>query len=371
VFDRAVDGIRLELRRAEDGGGRCVITVEDPELLGHDADLVLTLRAEVQDSRPVNAERELFATEVRLGSSRVEVPIPGSALCCYRYDGSRIRMAVHAELSIDDGILFDSKAEAEPELSFPDRPRVREDAEELIEPHDAFDFVENFQAIPLRNRGIVTVLMAVALVVMGLNTLLGLHDQLAPDGATYFYSHVDSDGDSQSPLFNSLATSGVTGGLLWLAIRAQLRRYMRFELAFGDPLRRHTVVPARALVHGVARCDLEDVTVRVVAANRERGQFKRGSGTKERTVSFETPVRAVLLYERRLRRVPAGAPVESYLDGEIRFEPMFAALYPPVAVGSNHGIDVVWEVQLLHPELVDQELSGDCDGLVYEDFLEA
>lgn len=371
MFDHAVDGIRLELQRTEGGGGRCVITVDDPELLGHDADLVLALRAEVKDSRPVNSERELFATQVHLAGPRVEVPVPASALCCYSYDGSRVRLALRAELSIDDGILFDSKAETEPELAFPDRPQVRDDPEALIEPADAFDFAENFQAIPLRNREIVTVLMAVALLVAGVNTLLGLHDQLAPEGATYFYSHVDSDGDSQSPLFNSLVFSGAAGGLLWLAIRAQLRRYMRFELAFADPLRRHTTVPARSLVRGVARCDLEDVTVRVVAANRERGQFKRGSGTDERTVSFETPVRAVLLYERRLRRVPAGAPVETYLDGEVGFEPMFAALYPPVAVGSHHGIDVVWEVQLLHPDFVDQEVSGDCDGLVYEDFLEA
>jgi len=26
--------------------------------------------------------------------------------------------------------------------------------------------------------------------------------------------------------------------------------------------------------------------------------------------------------------------------------------------GENHGIDLVWEVQLLHPDFVDQELQG-------------
>lgn len=371
MFDRTTDGVGFQVERVEGGGGRCVITVDKPELLGHDAELVLELCADVQDSRPVNASREILRTSLRLDSARVEVPIPAAALCCYSYAGDHLHLDLHAELSIDDGLLFDSKAEGEPRLSFPDRPQVRDDPQEMIEPKDAFDFVENFQAIPLRNRGIVTVLMFLALIVMGANTLLGIHDQLAPEAATYFYSHVDSDGDSQSPFFDSLALSGAAGAALWLAIRAQLRRYMRFELAFHDPLRRGTVVPARSLVRGVARCDLEDVTVRVVAANRERGQYKRGSGTKERTVSFETPVRAVLLYERNLRLVPAGVPVESHLDGEVRFEPMFAALYPPVAVGVHHGIDVVWEVQLLHPEFVDQELQGNAADLRYEDFLEA
>jgi hypothetical protein len=373
VFDRQTHAVHLEVQRAAGGSGegRCVVTVDDPKLVGHEAELVLTLHVEVLDSRAVNSERELFRTRFRLDHARVEVPLPESALHCYSYTGSRIRTVVHAEVSIDDGILFDSKAEEDEDLALPDRPQLRDDAKELIEPEDAFDLAANFRVIPLFNRGIVTVLLALGLLVVGANTLLGIHDQLAPEELTFFYSHVDSDGDSQSPFFDSLAMSGAAGAALWLAIRRQLRRYMRFELRFADPLRRTTVVPARELVHGVARCDLEDVTVRVVAANRERGQYKRGSGKKERTVSFVEPVRAVLLYERHLRHVPAGAPVEDRLDGEVRFEPLFAAFYPPLRAGSHHGIDVVWEVQLLHPRFVDQELPGGCGDLLYEDFLEA
>lgn len=373
MFDRPTGAVKLEVRRPAAGSeeGCCVIQVDDPRLLGHAAELVLTLRVEVLDSRPVNGERELFRTRLRLDGSRVEVPLPASAVRCYGYQGSSIRMAVHAELSIDDGLLFDSKAEAEQPLTFPERPRLREDAEELVEPDDAFDFGANFRAIPVRNRGIVSALLLVGALVVALNTLLGAHDQLAPEGQTFFYSHRDSDGDSQSPFLNSLYLSGGTGALLWAGIRRQLRRYMRFELAFAGPLRRETTVAAGELVRGVARCPLRDVTVRVVAANREKGQYTRGSGTDERTVSFATPIRAVMLYEQHLRQVPAGVPIESRLDGEIRFEPMFAALYPPLAAGTSHGLDVVWEVQLLHPEFVDQELPGGVDGLLYEDFLEA
>lgn len=371
MLDRVTHAVELEVRRDVDGrgGGSCVVTVADPELLGHEAELILTLHAEVHDSRPVNAERELFRTSFRLDRPRMEVPLPETALRCYSYEGSRIRVKVQAKLVIDDGIVFDSKAEAEQELPPPDRPAVRGNAEEMIDPKDAFDFVANFQAIAPRHRLVVVLLLIVGAIVLGINTWLGIHDQLSPEHLTYFYSHVDSDGDAQSPFLESLAVSGAAGALLWMAIRAQLRRYMRFKLRRKASPRRHTVLPASTLVHGIARCDLEDVRVRVVAANRELGQFKRGTGSDERTVSFSTPMRAVLLYERRLRRVPAGSPVESYLDGEVRFEPMFAALYPPLAVGSDHGVDVVWEVQLLHPELVDQELAGSSDGLLYEEFL--
>jgi hypothetical protein len=49
---------------------------------------------------------------------------------------------------------------------------------------------------------------------------------------------------------------------------------------------------------------------------------------------------------------------------------MFGALYPPLMVGKEHGIQVKWEVQLLHPEFVDQEVVR-ADELRYEDFLDA
>ena len=50
---------------------------------------------------------------------------------------------------------------------------------------------------------------------------------------------------------------------------------------------------------------------------------------------------------------------------------MFAALYPLAMLGDSHGIDVRWEIQLLHADFVDQELIGPTQGLAYEDFLGA
>ena len=375
MLDRQTEAVALEIQRDASGlgDGLCVITVTDPELLGHHAELTLTLHAEVVDSRPVHARKVLFRASCRLDHPRTEIVVPESALCCYSYRGTHVHLKLQAELSIDDGILFDSKARAEQELPLPGRPAVRGDAKEMIEPDDAFDFATNFKVLAPRHRRAVLVLLAIGLVFGAVNTFLGIHDQFSPEELTYFYSHVSSDGDSQSPLFGSLFLSSMVGGGVWLAIRQQLKKYMHFELVdrqLRRPVRRDTVVPAASLVHGVARCDLRNVTVRVVAANRERGQYKRGSGTQERTVTFSTPVRAVLLYERHLHHVPAGSPLEGHLEGDVAFEPMFAALYPPLAVGKNHGIDVVWEVQLLHPELVDQELPGNRGVLPYEEFLE-
>jgi len=49
---------------------------------------------------------------------------------------------------------------------------------------------------------------------------------------------------------------------------------------------------------------------------------------------------------------------------------MFRALYPPLIVQENHGMDLAWQVQLLHPEFVDQILPGPTSNLRFTDFLE-
>ena len=48
---------------------------------------------------------------------------------------------------------------------------------------------------------------------------------------------------------------------------------------------------------------------------------------------------------------------------------MFEILYPPCTTSSTHGIKVYWEVQLIHPDFVDQELVGDVEILDREGFL--
>ena len=48
---------------------------------------------------------------------------------------------------------------------------------------------------------------------------------------------------------------------------------------------------------------------------------------------------------------------------------MLATLYPPFEISNSRGLDVHWEIQLLHPEFVDQELIGPISLFAYEDFL--
>ncbi len=360
----------IQLEPRPDGGGIARIRVLDSQVLGKQAKLIMQLKAKVHDSRAVNSSRQLAELPLTLSAVDIEVELPaGCFRQVYSYRGSKIDVHPELRLEIDDGVLFDSSVDYAHELPLGTRPRVTHDSGELMDPKDAFNFFANLSAIPPRNRMITLALTLIGGVVIIANALLGLHDQFVPEAQTFFYDHSGSDG-SESPLMKALVGCGALGTAIWVAIKMQLRKYMRFGLKPVGAPRRGQKLALRDLVDGVARVPLEDITFRVIACNRECGQYKRGSGTKERTVSFRTPTRAVKLYERYVALVPANTPLAMYLDGEIDFEPMFGDLYPPLEVGSSHGVEVAWEVQLLHPKFVDHELEGPTAGLAYEDFLD-
>lgn len=159
---------------------------------------------------------------------------------------------------------------------------------------------------------------------MLINTYIGWHDQMSPEYATYFYSHTNSDGETSSPLFNSLATSGAAGFAIWVFIRSRLRRYMSFVLqkvTFKDDA--SISYKTSQIVSGKTRCDLENALFRVVAGNIEIAQHKetRGSGKKSRTVTVtsQKPIRALILHEQKIDFIPKGASIENYLTGEFSF----------------------------------------------------
>ena len=361
----------LEFEPDSEGGGVVRIQLNDRGVLGKSAQFTVQLKAHVKDSRPVHASRVLHTQTIELSALAMTANIPAGSLSgIYSYHGKDLDVRPELRLVIDDGILFDSSVDHACDLPIATRPQVTHDASEMMNPKDAYNFIANLSAIPYRNRMITLALALVGGVIVIGNMLIGVHDQFVSDAQVLFYDHRGAD-DSESPFMKALAGSGFVGVGIWAGIMVQLRKYMTFALKPHAPPQRGQRLAARDLIDGVARVDLHDITVKVVACNRESGQHKRGSGTKERTVSFQNPVRAVLLYERYIALVPAKVPLAMYLEGEIDFEPMFGDLYPPLTVSSTHGMSVAWEVQLLHPNFVDHELEGEVEGLRFADFVAA
>lgn len=351
---------------------RCAIVVHDDSLLGRTAELRLRRTVDVHDSRGANASDVVFSRSIPWLESRNEIEIHRSSLKSYSYAGQHISITLQSELEVDSLLMNTTLSEEEMIALAGKPPQVSDDAKGTIDPRDTFELLTNLQAIPPRNRLMTVLLLLAGLIVIGVNSWIGIRDQFSPEEETMLYSHRDSDGDSESPLQKSLMLSGAAGAAVWYAIRKQLRTYMTLNICnMPGRIQRHDAFDASRIINGRSRVTLREIRLRVVACNMEKGQYKRGSGTKVRTVSFTEPVRSVILYSRSIPLIPAGEPVERYLDGEIAFEPMFRALYPPQQISKSHGLEVYWEVQLIHDELVDQELKGPIHCFEWQDFLEA
>ncbi|HQW81520.1 MAG: hypothetical protein IPO95_00400 [Rhodanobacteraceae bacterium] len=336
----------------------CELSGIAANLVGHDAVLSLRLRVDVKRSSGVDANKQVFEQAVKVTATQLRVPIASTLIQGYRYKGHKIDIEMVAKLRVDDGVIFDTTLEAPVDAPLLTPQGDAAQAAKWVEPPDQYSLAANLRALSPKDRFIAKVLLGIAGVLGGGNAAIGMHDQVVPESSAIWYDQHGSDG-SESPAMKSLAGSGVLGAGLWLVLRARLRRYMRISLtaAVSTP-RRGERIAARMLVEGEARVPLERSTLRVVAANRENGQYTERSGKETKTRKFQEPVQAVVLFEQFLPLIPAGAPLSDHLDGDVDFDPIFTDLMPPLMAGENHGIDLVWEVQLLHPDFVDQELQG-------------
>ena len=364
-----------EARQPPHAGLRAKLIIPDPELIGKKATFTIKRRVRVKDSRPVHDTEEMFKHKFTVRGGKVTVPIPHHVLedHPFQYDGVEIEIQCFSELVINDKLIRkDTSVQKDLPVEALQKPAVNNNTDELIEPKDIFSFSKNLMAIPTHNKIATLGLLIVGLVVIVVNMLIGVHDEFSPRHATYVYSQVDSDGDSSSPIVKALGGCGAIGAAIWFAIRRQLRKYMTFKLKpITGSINRQSEHTVSDLVHGVSRTDLEDVTLRIVACNMEKGKYVRGSGSNRRTVSFSTPVRGVLLYSKKVTLIPKNQPVENYFRDPMSFEPMFKALYPPSEVSESHGLFIYWEVQLIHNDFVDQELAGDTVHFRREDFFTA
>ena len=357
------DAIQASVHREGENGCVVQLVVTEPDLAGKSGTLKVEQVAHVKRSSPVHARKTLAEKRFTLAYGLNRVPIGDVVEELFTYTGNKLDLKLTAHVEIDDGLIFDTKLQLDlgQACRFPPR-RAVPDHGSIHSPRDRFNFIANLRAIPAKARVIVLWLIAIGLPVILFNAALGVRDQFVPESQVYFYDHSDSDGEGESPLMKALMGSGAAGFAIWMAIRRQLQKYMRFEAKMppgqlGPDLR----IAAAEMIEGEARVALQHATARVVAYNREHGQYtkteKQGKTSRTVTKNFTENGRGVVLYEQALAYVPPNAPLKDYLEGEVDFRPLFEALYPPYRLTSTHGLSLQLEAQLIHPEFVDHDIE--------------
>ncbi len=261
----------------------------DTNVRGKEAYVTLSVETEVRDSRPVNESEELFREDFVIEGLDREIRIPRVRVPHYSYAGKRINMLIHTKLVIDDALIFDTTISEPQEIALGLRPPGPFDSPDLIDPHDAFDFLKNIKAVPAKNRYVIFAVGGAVLLGWGALVLVLLN------------------------LKSGVIQLGIFGTAVGLFLTALAYSYMRHLLAayvnlklkrLDEPIRRDTKLRASDLFEGFTFSAAKNCTLRIIAYNTEHGQYRRGSGTKVRTVSFSDPLRVLKLYEKKLDIIP-------------------------------------------------------------------
>jgi hypothetical protein len=384
--------IALQVIRDEQAVAVCRIAQDGDAVVSGMVDLRIMARVELRQADGIPEEKLLHTRRLRLGPGTQDVPLPQQT-ASYDYHGEQIAVRLTLRLTDDTGkVLAESRLrDTETALVAP-RPRLAECPQALMNPKDEYSLLANLRALPASVGLSVGVIGLILYLLAGLNLLAGLHDQFIAEAPLTEMQRLNLtlQGRTQElervrvtpylygtgrrrgvPVLDAFLNSMYITLFASLVLTRYLSRYGDFHLfLFLPALRPGTRIDARRLVRGRSRVDLFNVTARVVAGNLECWRRKPGKGEK-REKAIRTPVRAVKLYECPLPYVPAGASIGDFLKGEVDFTPMFRALYPALMVTSESGLDLAWQVQLIHPEFVDQALPGPTSSLRFADFLDA
>ncbi len=348
----------------------CLVDINDRELYWKTAKFRLVSEVKVIDSSPVDSRKVLFKKKFTVDSWIEKIIIDLSKYKNFSYKWNQININLFIELVVDDSIFFDTKITSKIQESVFIKPKVLSPWKSIIEPKDNFNLIDNMWAIPFDAMALIFWLSIFGAFIIMINTIVWFHDQFVWEAQTFFYSHYQSDWDSSSPLFNSLAWSWALWAWIWFMIKTQLRRYMTFVFRqtkfVWDKVKEYRL---RNIVTWKSRVDLKNVEIRIVACNMEKGQYVRWSWSNRRTVSFTEPIRAISLHKEKIDFIPKNTDISDYLKGSVSFERMYKVLYPEQMISSTHGISVHWEVQLIHDKFIDQELIWDATFFKYEHFL--
>ncbi len=374
--------VRLALTRERDADrATCWINVQDRGLVGRRAELqvVITLTDMANGKRREKVE---FSQVTWLRSGRQRYPLPPS-LSVYLFYGARLSLRPVLRLVGEGGKTIAQRSLIGGRVCLVGgRPRLHTCADSLMQPKDVWSLFANFSALAVSARARVLLVGFAALALALANLGVGFHDQFhaeqprsrqslalkqsnsdaAPTRAPILYRpHRRGQPISDAAIWSLLMVT-----LGWASVRHQFKRYAWLEINLMlPPLRPGLRLPANQVVRGRTDTAIRHAVLRVVAANLECSENKQG----RHIVVRREPSRAVLLYERELRYLPAGSSIDAQLDGDIDFSPLFEALYPPIKFDARWGVDVAWQVQLLHPDLIDLAVEGPVHSLRFVDFL--
>ena len=232
---------------------------------------------------------------------------------------------------------------------FPYSGRALASANHITEPEDRFDKSSNFSRLPVKTKNLTILYQflllgsSVAVFYWGLSNQIWVGDKTGELSVLWLF-----------------VVGGLLGGV-WYVRKRALKKYLSLDASKTISLspKPGEYYALADIVSGRAEIDIEDVNFRVVCCNRERYRILQRSHNSSTWVDAYRDFNGLVLCEKKIKRIRSGALLAEFLPKakELCFDQMFSKLYPQAMVSQEYGISVYWEIQIIHDELVDREIS--------------
>lgn len=370
-----IQDINISYKEIEKNGKkyhRYTLTPLVSDLIHKNGTFQLYCIVETKDDRAVNYEKKIGSqkfTFSKEGPVIIDIPKDRSNLYLYNGRDINIILQVHLHIETERGteIVKQQHREFTGSTKIPEVKSIQH----VIEPYDSVNLFKNLIAIG-GQRSFLSLLMLVAIAVLIIgNTMIGIHDQFAPEADAIIYK-IDRTSRYGHPILISGGISYLVGFIAMSTFQKQLYKYVTLRFKSGQgKISPNTKYCLKKIITGKSRVTLKNVKFRVIAANFEHGACRRGTGKEKKLVRIQTPLHGFILFEEQVPIIPANTPIEDQLSNKtFTFNRVFEQLYPALMIYDYAGIDLRWEVQMLHNDLVDIELVGDRNIFKQDDFWE-
>ena len=240
-----------------------------------------------------------------------------------------------------------------------------------LEPKDTFSLLKNLKSITYFDKAVGYFWLYAAIFLVIVFMVVGIHDQFSSSENTWLLPRFDGGsrgGGLLFPIYIALGLSTMIFTLLFGFTKRRLRKYIiDIEIDWPKSIHKQSSLSPKDLIRGSIAFDLEELKIRVVSGNYLF--YISGVGTS-RPIKIHKALNETVLFEKHLKNLRTGTNLNDYFDSSELFEmaALFENTFPPVHFSRDYELSVHWEVQFIHPNLVDHEYISPKGNLMLADF---
>lgn len=302
-----------------------------------------------------------------------KIVIPTSDLATYQYGGLAISTKVQFTLEVfHTNSSRKEKIVVEPFNLVQATQKQLLNAKSILEPKDEYSVQVNLDTILSKHRSTAVFYMILGVIFIAAILWVGVHDQFSIKDSYWLFPSTDwgrKAGLFNPPIMKSIAVNFFVFFFFWWIISIELKSYiLDLKVNWPECIRDVDTIDLEELLDGKISCDVQNVTLRIVAGNYEKSNYYDVLGKSSN--STNQAIAGVILFSKKLDCIKKGSRLIDYLKGEtLNLQEAFDQLLPPLVFDNDNGVFFHWELQVIHHDLLDHEVIGATKAVCFGGFL--